>query len=50
LRFLGRALARNGLAAEANESWTQAAILFEELGDSADAAEVRAEQGASGIY
>ena len=49
LRFLGRALARNGLAAEANESWTQAAILFEELGDSADAAEVRAEQGGSGI-
>jgi DNA-binding SARP family transcriptional activator len=49
LRFLGRALARNGLTAEARESWAQAAILFEALGDSADAAETRAEQGTSGI-
>jgi len=49
LRFLGRALARNGLVAEARESWTQAAILFEALGDSADAAQTRAEQGTSGI-
>jgi DNA-binding SARP family transcriptional activator/Tfp pilus assembly protein PilF len=48
LRFLGRALARNGLAAEARESWTRATAIFEELGDSANAAEVRAEQGAPG--
>ena len=38
-----------GLAAEARESWTQAAAIFEELGDSAEAAEVRAEQATSGI-
>ena len=49
LRSLGAAQSRVGLAAEAGESWTQAAAIFEGLGDSAEAAEVRAEQEASGI-
>jgi tetratricopeptide (TPR) repeat protein len=49
LRFLGRTQARNGLAAEARESWTQAAAIFDDLGDSVQAAEVRAEQDTSGI-
>jgi DNA-binding SARP family transcriptional activator/Tfp pilus assembly protein PilF len=49
LRFLGRIQARNGLAAEARESWTQSAAIFDDLGDSAQAAEVRQELGASGI-
>ena len=49
LRSLGAAQSRVGLAAEAGESWTQAAAIFSELGDSAEAAEVRAEQEASGI-
>ena len=49
LRSLGTAQSRVGLAADARESWTQAAAMFEELGDSAGAAEVRAEQEASGI-
>ena len=49
LRFLGRAQARTGLAAEARESWTQAAAIFDDLGDSVQAAEVRAEQDTSGI-
>jgi DNA-binding SARP family transcriptional activator len=44
LRLLGRAQHRNGLAAEARESWTRAAVIFDDLGDSARAAEVRAEQ------
>jgi DNA-binding SARP family transcriptional activator len=44
LRLLGRAQARNGLAAQARESWTRAAGIFDDLGDSARAAEVRAEQ------
>jgi DNA-binding SARP family transcriptional activator len=44
LRLLGRAQLRNGLAAEARESWTRAAGIFDDLGDSARAAEVRAEQ------
>ena len=48
LRLLGRAQARNGLAAEARESWTRAAAIFDDLGDSARAAEVRAEQDTSG--
>jgi DNA-binding SARP family transcriptional activator len=49
LRLLGRIQARNGLAAEANESWAQAAAIFDDLGDRDQAAEVRAEQAASGI-
>jgi DNA-binding SARP family transcriptional activator len=49
LRFLGRAQHRNGLEAEAAESWTQAAAIFDNLGDSAQAAEIRAEQAICGI-
>jgi tetratricopeptide (TPR) repeat protein len=49
LRLLGRAQAHSGLAAEARESWTRAAKIFDDLGDSAQAAEVRAEQDASGF-
>jgi tetratricopeptide (TPR) repeat protein len=43
LRLLGRAQARNDLAAEARESWAQAAAIFDDLGDNTQAAEVRAE-------
>jgi tetratricopeptide (TPR) repeat protein len=49
LRSLAQAQARLGAAAQARESWHQAAAIFEELGDSKQAAEVRAEQAASGI-
>jgi len=49
LRSIGTAQSRAGLTAEARVSWTQAAVIFEELGDSAEAEEVRAEQGESGI-
>jgi hypothetical protein len=35
--------------AEARESWSRAVAIFEELGDSAEAEEVRAEQAESGI-
>jgi len=49
LRLLGRAQARSGLAAEAHESWTRAAAIFDDLGDSAQAAEVRAERDSSGF-
>jgi DNA-binding SARP family transcriptional activator len=48
LRLLGRAQARSGQAAQARESWTRAARIFDDLGDSARAAEVRAEQDTSG--
>jgi DNA-binding SARP family transcriptional activator len=48
LRSLGIAQTRNGQPAEARESWAQAAAIFEDLGDSAEAAEVRAQQEASG--
>jgi DNA-binding SARP family transcriptional activator len=47
LRSLADAQDRVGLTAEARESWTQAAAIFEGLGDSAEAAEIRAEQDAS---
>jgi DNA-binding SARP family transcriptional activator len=47
LRSLADAQSRAGLTAEARESWTQAAAIFEALGDSAEAAEIRAEQDAS---
>jgi tetratricopeptide (TPR) repeat protein len=49
LKSLGTAQSRAGLAAEARESWSRAAAIFEELGDSAQAAEVRPEQAISGI-
>jgi DNA-binding SARP family transcriptional activator/Tfp pilus assembly protein PilF len=49
LRSLGTAQWRAGQRAEAHESWGLAAAIFTELGDSAQAAEVRAEQEASGI-
>jgi DNA-binding SARP family transcriptional activator len=49
LRLLSQAQTRNDLAAEAHESWAQAAAIFDDLGDSAQAAEVRAEQVGSGI-
>jgi tetratricopeptide (TPR) repeat protein len=49
LKSLGTAQSRAGLAAQALESWSLAAAIFEELGDSAEAAGVRAEQEASGI-
>jgi tetratricopeptide (TPR) repeat protein len=48
LRSLGIAQSRIGRRAEARESWAQAAAIFEDLGDSAEAAEVRAQQEASG--
>ena len=43
LRFLGRTQASNGLTAEARESWARSAAIFDDLGDGAQAAEVRAE-------
>ena len=49
LRLLGRAQARSGLAAEAHESWTRAAGIFDDLGDGAQAAEVRAERDSAGF-
>ena len=49
LRSLGTAQSRVGLAAEARESLAQAAVIFTELGDSAQAEEVGAEQAESGI-
>ncbi len=49
LKSLGAARHRAGLAAEARESWTQAAAIFGSLGDRAEAAEVQAEMDAAGI-
>jgi tetratricopeptide (TPR) repeat protein len=49
LRSLGTAQCRAGQRAEALGSWAQAVAIFEDLGDSAEAAEVRAEQAAAGI-
>jgi DNA-binding SARP family transcriptional activator len=49
LRFLGVAQSRNGLTADAHESWAQAAAIFADIGDTVQAAEVRAEQVTSGI-
>jgi DNA-binding SARP family transcriptional activator len=48
LRFLGSAQARLGLVAEAEASRMRAAAIFDELGDTAQAAEIRAEQIVSG--
>jgi DNA-binding SARP family transcriptional activator len=49
LTLLGRAQARSGLPAEARESWTRAAGILDDLGDSAQAAEVRAERDSAGF-
>ena len=49
LRSLGTAQSRVGLAAEARESRAQAAVIFDELGDIAQASQVRAEQTATPI-
>jgi tetratricopeptide (TPR) repeat protein len=49
LRSLAQAQAHTGRPAQACESWATAAAIFDELGDSVQAAEVRAEQDASGI-
>ena len=49
LRLLASVQARNDLAQQARESWAQAAEIFDDLGDSTQAAEVRAEQAKSGI-
>jgi DNA-binding SARP family transcriptional activator/Tfp pilus assembly protein PilF len=49
LRSIGIAECRAGLTGQARRSWAQAAAIFEELGDRAEAAEVRAEQEAAGI-
>jgi DNA-binding SARP family transcriptional activator len=48
LRFLGSAQVRLGLVAEAEASRMRAAAIFDELGDTAQAGEVRAEQLVSG--
>ena len=48
LRSLGPAQSRVGDTAAAG-SWNQAAAIFTELGDLAEAEEVRAEQAESGI-
>jgi tetratricopeptide (TPR) repeat protein len=49
LKSLGVAQSHAGLVAEARESWAQAAAIFDDLGDSEQAAEVRAGPVASGI-
>jgi DNA-binding SARP family transcriptional activator len=49
LRLLASVLASNDLAEQARESWAQAAVIFDDLGDSTQAAEVRAEQAKSDI-
>jgi DNA-binding SARP family transcriptional activator len=49
LRSLGTAQSRVGQAAEARESWRQAAVIFTELGDRTEAEEVHAEQAESDI-
>jgi DNA-binding SARP family transcriptional activator/Tfp pilus assembly protein PilF len=49
LRSLGAAQDRLGLTEQAGESRAEAAAIFDALGDTAHAAEVRAEQGGSAI-
>jgi DNA-binding SARP family transcriptional activator len=49
LKSLGTAQSRAGLMAEARESWARAAVIFDDIGASEQAAEVHAEQVASGI-
>ena len=43
LRFLGQTQARLGLPGQARESWAQSVAIFDDLGDSAQADQVRAE-------
>lgn len=43
LHFLGRAQAENGLPVQARESWARSAAIYDDLGDTAQAALVRAE-------
>ncbi len=49
LKSLASVQARHGLVAQARGSWARAAAIFDDLGDSAQAAQARAEQAASGI-
>ncbi len=49
LRSLAQAQARGDRPAQACEAWARAAAILDELGDNAQAAEVRAERDASGI-
>jgi DNA-binding SARP family transcriptional activator len=49
LRFLGRAQARAGLTEQAQASWARSAAIFDDLGDSAQAADIRAELVRSSI-
>jgi len=49
LRLLGRTLGRCGLAGPAHESRALAAVIFDELGDLTQAAEVRAEDAAAAL-
>ena len=49
LKSLASVQARHGLVAQARDSWARAAAIFDDLGDSAQAAQARAEQAASGI-
>jgi tetratricopeptide (TPR) repeat protein len=48
LRFLGQAQYRNGLMAEADASWTAAAAIFDDLEDSTQAEQIRAERAIYG--
>ena len=47
LRALGSVQADHGLTAAARHSWTEAAVIFGELGDTTQAAQVRADMAAS---
>ena len=49
LTTLGTVQSRAGQAAGARASWAEAEAIFTELGDTAEAEKVRAEQAASGI-
>jgi len=42
LKLLGQLQDRSGLAADARQSWARSAAIFDDLGDSAQAAEIRA--------
>jgi tetratricopeptide (TPR) repeat protein len=48
MKSLGTVQSRLGLTAQARESWAQAAAIFDDLGDSAQAELARAEQAGSG--
>ena len=49
LKSLGSVRKHVGLTAEARESWALAAAIFDDLGDSAQAKQIRAGDAASGI-